>query len=98
MRPRSVSGQSQVSSRSVPGQSQVSASQSQVSLTSQVSLRSVPGQSQVSFRSLLDLSDLASSLRRSLKYFVLFKNVLEGEFSFGFFKHDFCFFINNFRG
>ena len=38
---------------------------------SQFSLRAVSGQSQVSLRSILDLSDLTSSVRRSLKYFVL---------------------------
>ena len=43
--------------------------QSQVQ--SQVSPRSVPGQSQVSLRSLLVLSELTLSVRRSLKYFVL---------------------------
>ena len=31
--------------------------------------------SQVSLRSLLDLSELTSSVRRSLKYFVLFFNI-----------------------
>ena len=56
---RSVQGQSQISLRSASGQSQVSP-------------RSVPVQSQVSFRSLLGLSELTSSVRRSLKYFVLF--------------------------
>ena len=67
--PRSVSGQSQVSLRSVSGQSQVSPRS--VSGQSQVSLRPVPGQSQVSLRSVLGLSELTSSVRRSLKYFVL---------------------------
>ena len=63
---RSVSGQSQVSHRSVPGQSWVS-------------LGSVAGQLQVSrrvsLRSLLGLSELTSSVRRSLKYFVLFMSL-----------------------
>ena len=38
-----------------------------------VCLRTVSGQSQVSLRSLLGLSELTSSVRRSLKYFVLFE-------------------------
>ena len=66
--PRSVLGQSQVSLRSVPGQSQSQVGLRSVSGQSQVSPRSVP----VSLRSLLDLSELTLSVRRSLKYFVLF--------------------------
>ena len=72
----SVPGQSQVSLRSVSGQSQFSVSdQSQVS--PRVSLRSVSGPTQVSPRSVLGLSELTLSLRRSLKYFVLFVSCLK---------------------
>ena len=42
---------------------------------SQVSLRSVSGQSQVSLKSPFGLSELTSSVRRSLKYFVLLKSL-----------------------
>ena len=50
---------------------------SQISQKSQVSLRSVSGKSQVSLRSVsgqsqVSLSDLTLSVRRNLKYFVLF--------------------------
>ena len=58
---RSVSGLSQVSLRSVLGQSQVHP-------------WSVPGHSKVSLRSLLGISEITLSVRRSLKYFVLFTN------------------------
>ena len=56
---------------SLTGQSQIS------SRSVLISPRSVPGQSQVSLRSPLGLSELTLSVRRSLKYFVLFVCVCE---------------------
>ena len=59
---RSVSGHSQVTPRSVSGQSQVTP-------------RSVSGHFKVSPRSLLGISEITLSVRRSLKYFVLFSEI-----------------------